>query len=40
VVALVVVPVLYLRFALSAGAEEVAEPEPAPEGIGGAVMGK
>jgi CzcA family heavy metal efflux pump len=40
VVALVVVPVLYLRFAVSAAAEEVAEPEPAPEGIGGAVMGK
>jgi hypothetical protein len=37
---LVVVPILYLRFAPSAAAEEAAEPEPAPEGIGGAVMGK
>jgi Cu/Ag efflux pump CusA len=40
VVALVLVPILYLRFGFSTAAETVAEPEPAPEGIGGAVMGK
>jgi Cu/Ag efflux pump CusA len=40
VVALVLVPILYLRFGFSTAAEKVAEPEPAPEGIGGAVMGK
>jgi CzcA family heavy metal efflux pump len=40
VVTLVVLPILYLRLAFSAAAEEAAEPEPAPEGLGGAVMGK
>ncbi len=40
VVALVLVPILYLRFGFSTATEKVAEPEPAPEGIGGAVMGK
>jgi Cu/Ag efflux pump CusA len=40
VLTLVVLPILYLRLAFSAAAEEAAEPEPAPEGLGGAVMGK
>jgi len=40
VVALILVPILYLRFGFSTATEKVAEPEPAPEGIGGAVMGK
>jgi Cu/Ag efflux pump CusA len=40
VLTLVVLPILYLRFAFSAEAEVAAEPEPAPEGVGGAVMGK